>query len=180
MDMMKSLLQSLEERTGGRNTKIQCWTYGTAEHFRRNSPTSRDGGNKLPLHQGKIIFDHLVRRRCPESQKPHFKVFHISSISGGDNVFFIMGHINKVLCRMIIDPGASVTIIRTDLAQKFEDLDSALHYPPDCDTINVHGKVRLNIAFEDAMYHHMSSAADINNQFILKFDFLKKQIQVGY
>ncbi|GFS51526.1 gag-Pol polyprotein [Nephila pilipes] len=45
-------IRSLEERTGGRNTKIQCWTCGADGHVRRKCPTSRDGGNNLPPHQG--------------------------------------------------------------------------------------------------------------------------------
>ncbi|GFS51523.1 retrovirus-related Pol polyprotein from transposon 412 [Nephila pilipes] len=56
---------------------------------------------------------------------------------------------------MIIDTGAKVTIIRTDLAYKL-------------------GKVYLNIAFGHAKYHHMAYVANINDQFILGLDFLKE------
>ncbi|GFS77311.1 retrovirus-related Pol polyprotein from transposon 412 [Nephila pilipes] len=77
---------------------------------------------------------------------------------------------------MIIDTGANVTIIRADMAYK---LGEKLIWTPPCitlltDKINVHGKVNLNIAFGDAMYHHMAYVADINDQFILGLDFLKE------
>ncbi|GFT34845.1 hypothetical protein NPIL_494261 [Nephila pilipes] len=49
---LRRKIRSLEERTGGRNTKIQCWICGAAGHVRRNCTTSRDGGNKLPPQQG--------------------------------------------------------------------------------------------------------------------------------
>lgn len=42
------------------------------------------------------------------------------------------------------------------------------------DKINVHGKVYLDIAFGDAMYHHMAYVADINDQVNLGLDFLKE------
>ncbi|GFS39097.1 gag-Pol polyprotein [Nephila pilipes] len=47
---LRRKIRCLEELTGVRNTKIQCWTCGAARHIRRNCPTSRDGGNNLPLH----------------------------------------------------------------------------------------------------------------------------------
>ncbi|GFU32294.1 gag-Pol polyprotein [Nephila pilipes] len=173
---LRRKIRSLEERKGGRNTKIQCWTSGAAGHVRRNSSISRDGGNNLPPHQGKQICGHLEGRRCPESQKSHFKEFHISSISNGDNGFFVMGHVNKVPSRMIIDTGANVTIIITDLAHKLgkkTHLDATLQTVID-NRINIHGKVYLNIAFGDAMYHYMTYVADINDQFYLELDFLKE------
>ncbi|GFU33818.1 retrovirus-related Pol polyprotein from transposon 412 [Nephila pilipes] len=125
-------IRSLEERKGSRNTKIQCWTCGATGHVRRICPTSRYGGYNFPQHQGKQKCAHPKGRRCPESQKSHFKVFHISSISGGDNLLFVMGHVNKVLCKMIIDTGANVTIIRTNLAHK---LGENLIWTPPCITL---------------------------------------------
>ncbi|GFU38925.1 gag-Pol polyprotein [Nephila pilipes] len=176
---LRRKIRSLEERTDGKNTKIQFWTCGAVGHVRRNYPTSIDDGNNLPTHQGKQICVHLTGRRCPENQKPHFKVFHIPSISGGDNELFAKGHVNKILCKMIIDTEANVTIIRTDLAHK---LGEKLFWTPPCithqtvtgDRINVYGKVYLNIAFGDAIYHHMAYVADINDQFILGLDFLNE------
>ncbi|KAF8784305.1 hypothetical protein HNY73_010001 [Argiope bruennichi] len=56
---------------------------------------------------------HLAGRRCPDSQKPHFKVFHISSISGGDNGLYVIGQIGNISCRMVVDTEANV---REDLA----------------------------------------------------------------
>ena len=80
---------------------------------------------------------------------------------------------------MIIDTGANVTIIRSDLAHK---LGGKLIWTPPCvtlqtvtgDKINVHGKVHLGIAFGDAIYHHMACIADISDQFILGLDFLRE------
>ncbi|GFS37746.1 gag-Pol polyprotein [Nephila pilipes] len=163
---------SLEERKGNRTCKMQCWTCGA--------------DNNLPPQQGKQIYDQLAGWRCPESQKSNFKVFHISSISGDDNGLFVMGHVKKVPCERVIDTGANVTIIRTDLAH---NLGEKLIWTPPCitlqtvtgDRINFHGKVYRNIAFGDAWYHHAAWVADINNQFIIGLNFLKESnFKFGY
>ncbi|GFS89462.1 retrovirus-related Pol polyprotein from transposon 412 [Nephila pilipes] len=125
------------------------------------------------------MFGYITRQRCPESQKPHLKVFHFSSISGGDNGLFVMEHVNKVPFKMIIDTGANVTILRRDMAHK---LGEKLIWTPPCitfqavtgDRMNVHGKVYLNIAIGEAIYHPMAYVADIKDQFILGLDFLKE------
>ena len=75
--------------------------------------------------------------------------------------------------------GANITIIRSDLAHR---LGEKLIWTPPCitlqtvtgDKINVHGKVHLNIAFGDAIYHHVAFVADISDQFILGLDFLRE------
>ena len=42
------------------------------------------------------------------------------------------------------------------------------------DKIQVQGKVYLNIKFGDATYHHVAFVEDINDPFILEFEFLKE------
>ena len=105
-------------------------------------------------------------------RKPHLKIFQISSLNGSDNGLFVMGHVNKILCRMIINAGANITTIRTDLAQKlgkeliwmspYVALQTVISKK-----INVQGKIYLNIAFGDATYHRVTYVADISHPFIL-------------
>lgn len=42
------------------------------------------------------------------------------------------------------------------------------------DKINVLGKIYLDIAFGDAMYHHMTCVADVNDHVFLALDFFKE------
>ena len=112
-------------------------------------------------------------------RKPHFKIFQISSLSGGDSGHFIMGHVSEVPCRTIIFTGANATIIRSDLAHK---LGKKLIWTPPCvilqtvtdDKINVHGKVYLNITLEDDIYHQVAYVADISDPFILGLEFQRE------
>ena len=87
-------IRSLKERKNGGDKRIRCWNCSEDGHVRRNCPMLQDGVNNR--------------------RKPHLKIFQISSLSCGDNEFFVMGHVNKVPYRMVIDTGANVTIIRSD------------------------------------------------------------------
>ena len=86
-------------------------------------------------------------------ESPPLKIVQISSLSGGENELFVMGHVNEVPCRMVIDTGAYVTIIRSDLAHK---LGGKLIWTPPCvtlqtvtgDKIDVHGNFTLTSHLE--------------------------------
>ncbi|GFT38832.1 retrovirus-related Pol polyprotein from transposon 412 [Nephila pilipes] len=58
---------------------------------------------------------HLVRGR--NNQFRSWYGGYSERKSGGGNEFFIKAHVNKLPCRMIVDTGANVTIMREDIAQ---------------------------------------------------------------
>ncbi|KAF8787459.1 Sequestosome-1 like protein [Argiope bruennichi] len=158
IDDLRREIRRLKERKDGRCTEIRCWTCGTAGHVRKNGRVSRSGGN---------------------SQQPHFKVFHISSISGCDNELYVIRQIGDITCNMVVDTGANVTIIREDLARK---LKFNIIWTPPCitlqtvtgDKIYVHGKVNLAIRFGNINYHHTAFVAEITDPCILGLYFLWK------
>ncbi|KAF8771471.1 hypothetical protein HNY73_018890 [Argiope bruennichi] len=143
--------------------------------IRRLKERKDGGGTEIR----KLICGHLAGRRCPDSQQPHFKVFHISSISGGDNGLYVIRQIGDISCNMVVDTGANVTIIREDLARK---LKSKIIWTPPCitlqtvtgDKIHVNGKVNLAIRFGNINYHHTAFVAEITDPCILGLDFLRK------
>ena len=65
--------------------------------------------------EGKLIRDYLEGRRCPGKMKFRPKFFKIPSSSKRNNRFFVVRHINKIPCNLIIDAGANITIIRKEL-----------------------------------------------------------------
>ncbi|GFT80080.1 retroviral-like aspartic protease 1 [Nephila pilipes] len=112
-----------------------------------------------------------ILETLPEQQKSDFQ-----ALSGALELRF-GGKCTKEYSRLQLKSryqkaGESLQEFAADIQKTH--LDAALHYPPDCDRIDVHGKVYLNIAFGDAMYHHMAYVADKNDQFILGLDFLKE------
>ncbi|GFT36288.1 hypothetical protein TNCV_3464571 [Trichonephila clavipes] len=56
-------------------------------------------------------------RRLPDNEKPHYKILQITAVNGGDKGLYIIGQINSISCRMVVDTGTNVSIIRKDLAQ---------------------------------------------------------------
>lgn len=111
---------------------------------------------ELGCTEGKLKYGHLAWRKLPEIIKPHPKIFHIHSISSGDNLLFLIGRVNKTLCSMIIDTGANVTIIRTYVTR---DLGETFIWTPPCVTfqtvhgykIQVYGKVRQHNSWKNRL-----------------------------
>ena len=106
-------------------------------------------------------------------------VYQISSLQGGDNGLFVEGFLNELACRMIVDTGANVTIIRTDVARRLNV--QLLYTAPSVslqtvsgDKIGVHGKIKIPISFGFTIYPHTVYVADITDPCILGLDFLKK------
>lgn len=64
--------------------------------------------------------DHIRNKRpkCRhvEEKNLHLKVFQISPMNSDDDKLSVVGYLNKIYCRMIIDSGANITIHRTDVA----------------------------------------------------------------
>ncbi|GFS58130.1 retrovirus-related Pol polyprotein from transposon 412 [Trichonephila clavipes] len=47
----------------------------------------------------------------------HHEILQITAVNGDDKGLYVIGQINNISCRMIIDTGANVSIIREDLAR---------------------------------------------------------------
>ncbi|GFV05960.1 hypothetical protein TNCV_3142511 [Trichonephila clavipes] len=81
-------------------------------------PSSKKGREcRLFFQTGKIIYGHLAGRRVQDNEKPHHKILQITAVNGGDNGLYVIGQINNISCRMYVDTGANVSIIREDLAR---------------------------------------------------------------
>ncbi|GFY44469.1 retrovirus-related Pol polyprotein from transposon 412 [Trichonephila inaurata madagascariensis] len=85
---------------------------------------------------------------------------------------------NNFSCRMVVDTGDNVSIIRKDLAQNSKF--SIIRTPPYVslqtvtgDKIQVHGKANVTLKFGNIDYHHSAYITDITDPYILGLDFLK-------
>ncbi|GFX94885.1 retrovirus-related Pol polyprotein from transposon 412 [Trichonephila clavipes] len=109
---------------------------------------------------------------------PHPKILQIAAVNGGDKGLYVIGQINNISCRMVVDTGANVSIIRKDLAQNSQV--SIIWTPPSvsmqtvaCDKIQVYGKANVTLRFRNIDYHHTEYIADITDPCILGLDYLK-------
>ncbi|GFV58537.1 retrovirus-related Pol polyprotein from transposon 412 [Trichonephila clavipes] len=155
---------------------LGMWWNGTPE---KKLSSSKEGRKHCLFFQtGKLIYGHLAARRLPDNEKPHHKIFQITAVNGSDKGLYVIGQINNISCRMVVDTGANVSIIRKDVVQ-----NSKLNiiWMPPCvslqivtgDKIQVHGKANVTLRFGNIGYHHTAYIADITDPCILGLDFLK-------
>lgn len=103
----------------------------------------------------------------------------VSSISGGDLGLFVEGEVDNVHCKLVVDTGANVTIIRPDVMRQtgkqcFLTTPTATLQTVTGDTIKVYGKINVIIRFGQRTYQHEAYVADIKDHCILGLDFLRK------
>ncbi|GFW97621.1 retrovirus-related Pol polyprotein from transposon 412 [Trichonephila clavipes] len=149
--------------------EMQTIKAGISKHEKRNFRFWGCGGT-----------GHL-RRNCPRSRKDENTVSsskQITAVNGGNEGLYVIGQIKNISCRMVVDTGANVSIIRKDLAQNSQ---VSIIWTPPCvssqtvtgDKIHVHGKANITLRFGNIDYHHTAYIADITDPCILELDFLK-------
>ncbi|GBM70402.1 hypothetical protein AVEN_123595-1 [Araneus ventricosus] len=70
---------------------------------------------------GKLTYGCLAGRRQPFQNRAPEEGLKISSLSGKKNGLYLEGSICGIQCLMLVDTGANVTLLRTDLAQKLKE-----------------------------------------------------------
>ncbi|GFT31012.1 retrovirus-related Pol polyprotein from transposon 412 [Trichonephila clavipes] len=144
-------------------------------HPRRNSSRSRKDENTVSSSKQK---NHLTGQRLPDNEKPHYKIFQITTVNGGDKGLYIIRHINNISCHMVVNTGANVSIIRKDLAQISQ---VSIIWTPLCvplqtvtgDKIQVHGKANITLRYGNKNYHLSAYIANITVPCNFGLDFLR-------
>ncbi|GBM43221.1 Transposon Ty3-I Gag-Pol polyprotein, partial [Araneus ventricosus] len=70
---------------------------------------------------GKLTHGCLAGRRLPSLNGAPEEGPRVSSLSGKKNGLYLEGSICGIQCLMLVDTGANVTLLRTDLAQKLKE-----------------------------------------------------------
>ena len=88
----------------------------------------------------------------------------------------VNGNIDGVICPMVVDTGANVTVVRPDVLSKstLSRLQGTMSLLKTAtgDTANVAGKLWLGIKIGGTEVSHETLVADISDKFILGLDFL--------
>ncbi|GFW99446.1 hypothetical protein TNCV_3007481 [Trichonephila clavipes] len=133
---------------------------------RRDHQSTRGAGVTLdaPCESSWKIYMEKLRdefqtlmRKLPDNEKPHYKILQITAVNGGDKELYVLGKINNISCRMFVDTGANVSIIRKDLAQNSK---VSFIWTPHCvslqtltgDKIQVHGKAQVHWKYRLSPY----------------------------
>ncbi|GFX60151.1 retrovirus-related Pol polyprotein from transposon 412 [Trichonephila clavipes] len=164
MEKLKEEMQTLKAGISNqKKRKFKCWGCG---------------GEETVPEQGRKRTPSLLPKRKTNIWPSHHKILQITAVNGGDKRLYVIGQINNISCRMVVDTGANVSIIRKDLAQNSK---VSIIWTPPCvslqtltgDKIQVHGKANVTLRFGNVDHHHTAYIADITDLCILGLDFLK-------
>ncbi|MBJ5579777.1 retroviral-like aspartic protease, partial [Salmonella enterica subsp. enterica serovar Derby] len=108
-------------------------------------------------------------------------VVHITDIKGEHDGLFVEGTVDDVPCQMMIDTGATATIIRPDILNDLSEPPRRLFNPKGVslrtvtgDYAPVHGKVELQFQIGTIRVKHPAYIADIHDSCVLGLDFLRE------
>ncbi|GBM95875.1 Retrovirus-related Pol polyprotein from transposon 412 [Araneus ventricosus] len=98
---------------------------------------------------------------------------------GGRNGLYLEGSICGISCLMLVDTGANVTLVRTDLVQKLKE--NFIYTAPNIslktatgEKAEIRGKLDAAIECVCRKFQHRIYVADITDPYILGLDFLQK------
>ncbi|GBM88745.1 hypothetical protein AVEN_186235-1 [Araneus ventricosus] len=121
----------------------------------------------------------LTRRKLPFLNKASEVILKVSALCGGRNGLYLEGSICGVPCLMLVDTGANVTLVRTDLAQKLKE--NFIYTSPNIslktatgEKAEIHRKLDEAIEYGSRKFPHRIYVVDITDPSILGVDFLQK------
>ncbi|GBM10181.1 Retrovirus-related Pol polyprotein from transposon 412 [Araneus ventricosus] len=125
------------------------------------------------------MYGRLTGRRLPFLNKAPEEGLKVSALCGGRNGLYLEGSICGIPCLMLVDTGANVTLVRTDLAQKLKE--NFIYTAPNIslrtatgEKAEIHGKLDAAIECGSRKFQHRIYVADITDLCILGLDFLQK------
>ncbi|GBN34188.1 Retrovirus-related Pol polyprotein from transposon 297, partial [Araneus ventricosus] len=121
----------------------------------------------------------LTGRRLPFLNKAPEEGLKVSALCGRRNGLYLEGSICGIPCLVLVDTGANVTLVRTDLAQKLKG--NFIYTAPNIslktatgEKAEIHGKLDAAIECGSRKFQHKIYVADITDPCILGLDFLQK------
>ncbi|UYV73793.1 K02A2.6-like [Cordylochernes scorpioides] len=185
MSFSESAPGTYRQRTYRPNDKTICWNCGKPGHIRANcrvqqAPSER--GNTIPKYSGKRKLASLtgpgLAMRCDDASG---KIIRVSSLQGGSNELATEGLVNGLPCRMVIDSGANVTLLRVDLAQRMESISRRIPVSNELvlqtatgEQAKVYGQVVLKFQIGNNLFSHLGYLADIKDDCLIGLDVLRK------
>ncbi|GBM66543.1 Retrovirus-related Pol polyprotein from transposon 297 [Araneus ventricosus] len=102
-----------KKNTSRRNSNVTCWKCNKKGHVQRECQAITSNQENT--------YGCLAGRRLPSLNKAPEEGLRVSSLSGKKNGLYLEGSICGIQCLMLVDTGANVTLLRTDLAQKLKE-----------------------------------------------------------
>ncbi|GBM23667.1 hypothetical protein AVEN_117410-1 [Araneus ventricosus] len=147
------------KNTPRRNPNVTCWKCNKKDHVQRECQT-------ISLQLGKLMYGRLMGRRLPFLNKASEEGLKVFALCGGRNGLYLEGSICGIPCLMLVDTGANVTLVRTNLAQKLKD--KFIYSAPNIslktaigEKAEIHGKLDAAIECGSRKLQHRIYVADI-------------------
>ncbi|GBN64048.1 hypothetical protein AVEN_98863-1 [Araneus ventricosus] len=173
-------------RTVSKTSRHCCWKeeHSSAKPERDLLEVHQEGARAKGVpgdyfEPGKLTHGCLAGRRLPSLNKAPEEGPRVSSHSGKRKGLYLEGSICGIQCLMLVDTGANVTVLRTDLAQKLKE--QLIYTAPNIslktatgEKTEIRGKLDASIECGSRKFHHRIYVADITDPCILGLDFLQK------
>ncbi|GBL81193.1 Retrovirus-related Pol polyprotein from transposon 412 [Araneus ventricosus] len=176
--LLKTLEKLLNSHVAGkkntprRNSNMTCWKCSKKGHLQRECQT-------ISPNREKLLYGRPTGRRLPFLNKAPEEGLKVSALCGGINGLYLEGSICGIPCLMLVDTGANVTLVRTDLAQKMKE--NFIYTAPNIslktatgEKAEIRGKLDAAIECGCRKFQHKIYVADITDPCILGLDFLQK------
>ncbi|GBN20266.1 hypothetical protein AVEN_106505-1, partial [Araneus ventricosus] len=188
-DLKSSLAYSMKyeaARTVSKTSRHCCWKeeHSSAKLERDLLEVQQEGARAEGVlgdyfEPGKLTHGCLAERRLPSLNRAPEGGLRVSSLSGKKNGLYLEGSICGIQCLMLVDTGANVTLLRTDLAQKVKE--QLIYTAPNIslktatgERTEIRGKLDASIECGSRKFHHRIYVDDITDPSILGLDFLQK------
>ncbi|GBO11509.1 Retrovirus-related Pol polyprotein from transposon 297 [Araneus ventricosus] len=174
LETLEKLLNShvARKKTPRRNPNMTCWKCNKKGHLERECQT-------ISPYREKLMYGRPTGRRLPFLNKAPEEGLKVSALCGGKNGLYLEGSICGIPCLMLVDTGANVTLVRTDLAQNLKE--NFIYTAPNIslktatgEKAEIHGKLDAAIECGSRKFQHRIYVTDITDPCIRGLDFLQK------
>ncbi|GBL87303.1 hypothetical protein AVEN_134647-1 [Araneus ventricosus] len=131
------------------------------------------------LQPGKLTYGRLAGRSLPSLNKTPEEGLKVSTLCGKKNGLYLEGCICGIPCSILVDTGANITILRTELAQNLKG--QLIYTDPNIflntttgEKAEIHDKLDASIECGSRKFQYSIYVAGITDPCILGLDFLQK------
>ncbi|MCG7878901.1 MAG: retropepsin-like aspartic protease, partial [Candidatus Thiodiazotropha endolucinida] len=166
---------------GGIKSKVRCYKCKKIGHIQRNCPENKHQGSVNRKEASDETSVKRVGRFCDKnsSRKKKKKTRRTASANFVEAGMYLPVHVNGIKTDMLIDSGATASLISVDVYEKIELAERPRLKPVKGEMVaingmnlKIHGYCHFDILIGGCCYSIMAIVAELNTSGILGLDFL--------